>query len=135
MYFPYLIADPQLFTVTGIQLLFFPSIEPRAQHGLVTAPLSEDMFEVLRTGELRLSVGSCVYHQVSPLGTLQRTLPYTKNSYFQFQSVEHEISPLLIKHKEHFKVTLNFDDPVPLHSGTDGRICVWLNGWLQRPIC
>lgn len=139
------------FYTTGIEVMFFPGIQPGggAVAGVDVGEFVDDTYLISRTGILTFKVGSDrIYTQDSPLGQFPPVTrlaccaavagaPTTTGtameiSYAVLSGEPYTLTPIYIEANQGFQVILSWPAAVPLTSTTDARIGVRLRGYLIR---
>lgn len=139
----------QSFIITGVEVLFIPGEDPTFFGTGAVNDFTRDVWTVFRDGYARLFIGSTDYMQVAPIGRMPpqfrlggyaaasdaSTAAVDQNLQIAYASVtgpEYQISRQDIPSNQNFSFSLHWDAALALPSGNDGRIGVFLNGWLTR---
>lgn len=152
------VQSPNVFVVTGIEVGFYSGASPETlgaatangyiadvdafYHGLPAnrngAYLEFDVGSAYYVREpltkfppsSRLNLQAAASNATTPAASLAYTAEYAENAGIQF-----EIAPLALPSNQTFQVTLNWPlGVVALPSTKAGKVFVWLDGWMYRPI-
>lgn len=148
------LAQGNEFYCTAVEFLFWPGIEPgRGAIALANVGLfADDVWTLLKSGTLTLTVQQRNYVQDSPLGkfppanrmTVQSAVDVVADTnataaptveeivYATGVGMIYQIVPVYIVSNQNFNVTVNWPAVVALPSATDGRVGVRLRGYLIR---
>lgn len=139
----------QSFIITGVEIVFFPGVDP-GQFGVGEAnTFINDMWDVFKSGFAKLFIGSKDYIQRGPIGSFPSQFRLggfagaadastaavafnTQIAYATFSGPEYKIAELDIPSNQNFNFSMHWPTLVPTPSTTAGRIGVYMNGWLTR---
>lgn len=135
----------QRFIVTGVGIDFYPGVEPdQVNVGASVNDFANDVYAVMQTGRLKLTIGSKDYinhgslmkfppvNRLGHSGAVATTAAATGlvSAYASVTGQEFATVDATIMANQNFSVTLY--DLAALPSATDARIGVNLYGWLYR---
>lgn len=130
----------QAFQITGIQVEILPGVTIAGT--TVDSAFADDVYTVLKTGALQLSIGSKAYvtqgnlmkfapvNRLGGFAALATTADEASLLYCQSTGREFAVADLLLESSQNFKVDLIGLPALP--STTAGRVGVTLNGYLFR---
>lgn len=141
---------PKFFLLTSLHVVLFPGVDPVQEQSAADAGSQwNDVYTFAKSGYLDLFAGSKSYLQDGPLGrfppdfrlagvgaladsTTTAADNLSKVDYATTAGPNYSIVPILLEPNQNFSVTLNWSSAVPLPSGTDARVGVFMNGYLYR---
>ncbi len=140
---------PKQFLVTGIQVAFFPGVNPSTYGAGAPNNFWNDMYSVFQSGYLDFFIGSKSYLQDAPVGKFTNSFRLAGESaiadastaaanqnaqigYAAFAGPRYEITPIRLVSNQNFSVSLVWPTAVALPSTVNGRIGVILDGFLYR---
>lgn len=149
-----LLAKGNEFYCTGIELLFFPGIQPSREAVALAnvGQFADDVWTFMRSGWLRFQIQQRDYALDAPLGRFPPTTRMAvvstvqvvpagaataastlyEETYAACAGARYDIVPTYIVSTQAFRLQLNWPTAVALPSGVDARVQARLRGYLIR---
>jgi len=146
------IPTPRSFLIEAIEVLFFSGanvVEGDADFANAGKGHLSDLYAFIKSGHLKLDVGSKNYLKAAPLGqfppgerlagmiamsdsSTPGATQFSKGEYGAMAGKQFAITPIRLISNQNFSVTMNWGTAVAMPSGLDARIGVRLCGYNYR---